>query len=72
VLRFASINALACVRSCWAMMLAMGVARSMMLFWMVAITAIVTTEKLAERPRRAARAGAVVLAAGAVLAAMAN
>lgn len=71
VLRFASINALACVRSCWAMMLAMGVARSMTLFWIVAITAIVTTEKLAERPRQAARAGAVALAAGAVLAAVA-
>jgi predicted metal-binding membrane protein len=67
VLRFASINALACVRSCWAMMLAMGAARSMMLFWMVAITGIVTAEKLAERPRQAARAGAVMLAIGAVL-----
>jgi predicted metal-binding membrane protein len=47
------------------MMLAMGVARSMMLFWMVAIVGIVTAEKLAERPRHAGRAGAVVLAAGA-------
>jgi predicted metal-binding membrane protein len=71
VLRFASINALACVCSCWAMMLAMGRARSIMLFWMLAITGIIRTQKLAERPRLAARAGAVILAAGAVLAAMA-
>jgi predicted metal-binding membrane protein len=70
VVRFAARNGLACLRSCWAMMLAMGVASSMMLLWMVAVTGIVTTEKLAERPRRAARAGAVVLAAGAVLAAL--
>jgi predicted metal-binding membrane protein len=71
VLRFASINALACVRSCWAMMLAMGASRSLTLLWMVAITGIVTTEKLAERPRQPARAGAIVLAAGAVLVAVA-
>jgi predicted metal-binding membrane protein len=70
VVRFAARNGLACLRSCWAMMLAMGVASSMMLLWMVAVTGIVTTEKLAERPRRAARVGAVVLAAGAVLAAL--
>jgi hypothetical protein len=70
VVRFASLNGLACVRSCWAMMLAMAVASSLTFFWMVAITGLVTTEKLAQKPRQASRAAAVVLAAGALLAAV--
>jgi predicted metal-binding membrane protein len=67
VIRFASLNSLACLRSCWAMMVAMGVASSMMLVWMIAITGIVTTEKLAQKPRRVTHASTAVLAAGAIV-----
>jgi predicted metal-binding membrane protein len=67
VVRFALVNGLACVRSCWAMMFAMGIASSMMIFWMVAITGIVTTEKLARKPRQAIRASAALLAVGALV-----
>jgi predicted metal-binding membrane protein len=66
VLSFASRNGSACMRSCWAMMLAMGVASSMMVFWMVALTGIVLTEKLATKPRQATRLAAALLAAGAL------
>jgi predicted metal-binding membrane protein len=68
VVRFALRHGLACVRSCWAMMLVMGVASSTMIFWMVAIAGIVITEKLARRPRHATHAAAALLAAGAVVA----
>jgi len=67
VIRFGLFNGLACFRSCWAMMLAMGVASSMPIFWMIAITGIVTTEKLAQKPRHATRAAAALLAAGAIV-----
>jgi predicted metal-binding membrane protein len=67
VARFALRNGTACVRACWAMMLAMAVATAATTFWMVAITGLVLTEKLAPRPRQATRAGAVLLAAGSVL-----
>jgi predicted metal-binding membrane protein len=67
VLRFAARNGLACVRSCWALMLAMTLARSMPVFWMVAITGIVTVEKFAAKPRQAVRVAAVLLAVGAFL-----
>jgi predicted metal-binding membrane protein len=66
VARFAWRNSTACVRSCWAMMLAMAVATTATTFWMVAITGVVLTEKLARRPRQATRAGALLLAAGSV------
>ena len=48
------------------MMLAMAVATTTTTFWMVAITGVVLTEKLAARPRQATRAGALLLAAGSV------
>jgi predicted metal-binding membrane protein len=64
VMRFALRNGTACVRSCWAMMLAMSVAATATTFWMLAITGLVLVEKLAPRPRQATRAGALVLAAG--------
>lgn len=67
VVRFGVRNGSACVGSCWAMMLAMGVASAgAMLPAMVVLTALVTTEKLARRPRRATRlvALALVVAAG--------
>ena len=69
VARFALVNGSACVRSCWAMMLAAAVATSASTVCMIAIAGIVTAEKLAQRPRRATRASAVVLAAGAAAAA---
>jgi predicted metal-binding membrane protein len=64
VARFALRNGTACVRSCWAMMLAMAVAATATTFWMVVITGLALVEKLAPRPRQATRAGAVLLAAG--------
>ena len=64
VVRFAVRNGTACVRSCWAMMLAMAVAATATTFWMIAITGLVLVEKLAPKPRQATRAGAVLLAAG--------
>ena len=64
VVRFALRNGTACVRSCWAMMLAMAAAATATTFWMVAITGLVLVEKLAPRPRQATRAGAVLLGAG--------
>jgi predicted metal-binding membrane protein len=67
VVRFALRNGTACVRSCWAMMLAMALATTATTFWMVAITGLVLVEKLAPRPRQATRAGAVLLAAGSLV-----
>jgi predicted metal-binding membrane protein len=49
-------------------MLATALARSMPIFWMVAITGIVTVEKFAARPRQAVRVSAGLLAVGAFLA----
>ncbi len=69
VMRFAARNGSACVRSCWAMMLAMAVATTATTFWMVVVTGLVLIEKLAPKPRQAARAGAVALALGTALAA---
>ena len=66
LIAFGSRNGLACTRSCWAMMLAMGVASSMMIFWMVALTGVVLTEKLSPKPRQATRLAAVLLGAGAL------
>jgi predicted metal-binding membrane protein len=67
VVRFALRNSSACVRSCWAMMLAMAVATTATTFWMVAITGLALIEKLALKPRQAIRAGAVLLGAGALV-----
>ena len=69
VIRFAARNGLACLRSCWAMMLVMGLASSMV-FWMVTLAGIVVLEKRWHRPRQAARAAAWLLAAGAFVAAV--
>ncbi|MFE9482961.1 DUF2182 domain-containing protein [Streptomyces spororaveus] len=65
----------ACLRSCWALMLVMAVAGGAaggigMLGWTVLLTGIVTTEKLARRPRRPTHVAAAVLAAAAVTAAL--
>jgi predicted metal-binding membrane protein len=66
VVRFGVRNGSACVGSCWAMMLAMGVASGgAMLPAMVALTPLVTIEKLADRPRRTTRLVALALAVAA-------
>jgi predicted metal-binding membrane protein len=70
LLRFASYNSLACVRSCWAMMLAMAVATST-LVPLLAIAAIVTAEKRSQKPGRTIRVAAALLAAGALATALA-
>jgi predicted metal-binding membrane protein len=67
VVRFAGENAFACLRSCWAMMAAMALAGPELAALMVVVAGIVAAEKLAERPRRATRAGAAILAAAAAL-----
>lgn len=59
--RFGARNGLACVGSCWAMMLVMVVAPSGQLLWMAALGGVVTTERLMERPRRATRTASVLL-----------
>ena len=66
VARFGLRNGAACVGSCWAMMLVAALAGSGRLCWMVGLTAVVYVEKLQERPRRAIRATAALLALGAI------
>jgi predicted metal-binding membrane protein len=46
-------NGVACVGSCWAMMLAMALVTSERLLWTVALTCIVSIERLARTPRHA-------------------
>jgi len=65
-------NGLACLASCWAMMLTMAFAGPPRLAWMAALTGLITAERLSVRPRRAcARVGAVLAAAALVSAALA-
>lgn len=66
VARFALRNGGACIVSCWALMVVAAVATSGQLLWMVALTCIVSAEKLTQRPRRATRYSAAVLGAAAV------
>jgi predicted metal-binding membrane protein len=70
VARFAAFHAWACVRSCWALMLAMAVVDVARPAWMVALSAVALLEKRAERPRRAARIGAGGIAAVAAVSAL--
>lgn len=63
--RFGLYNGGACLVSCWAMMLVATVAGAGIL-WMGAMTVLMSAEKLAERPRRAARRVALLLGAAAV------
>ncbi len=72
VLRFALLNGTSCVRSCWAMMLAMSLANTGMVVWMLAITSMTTMEKRAQRPRRSSRVVAALLAGGAAVVAIAT
>lgn len=50
-----------CLASCWLLMLAAMAAPTRPLVWMFAATALITAEKLLERPRRALRSSAVAL-----------
>lgn len=73
-LAFGLRNGLACLGSCWCVMLVMVAAPGSHLVWTAALAGVVTTEKLMERPRRATRFAAAALgvaSAGAVVAALA-
>jgi predicted metal-binding membrane protein len=63
VARFAALNATGCLASCWALMLVMTLAPAAQPAWMLGLTAAITAEKRAERPRAIVRAGALALAA---------
>ena len=72
VCRFASVNANACVRSCWAMMLTMAVVPpAEMVVCMPLLTGMISAEKVGRRPRLATRVVAVGLAVGAGIALLA-
>ena len=72
VAEFALHNGGACLASCWAMMLAAAAAGPGSLLWMGAMTGVMTAEKLAVTPQRAARRVAMLLAAAAVGVALAT
>jgi predicted metal-binding membrane protein len=63
---FALHNGAACLASCWAMMAAAAVSGAGRLLWMAAITAVMTVEKLADKPITASRRVAAMLAAAAL------
>jgi predicted metal-binding membrane protein len=67
-LKFGLLNGLACVGSCWGLMLVMTVVPSGHLWWSIALTAVVTTERMLERPYRATRRHAFGLALAASIA----
>ena len=60
--RFGLRNGLACLGSCWCLMLIMIAAPGDMVLWMVPLTAITTTERLVDRPRRVTRTTGAILA----------
>lgn len=62
---FALHNGSACVASCWAMMLAAALAGPASLLWMGGMTAVMTAEKVAEKPQSASRRVAALLGAAA-------
>lgn len=63
--RFGWRDGAACIGSCWAMMVAAALAGPTALAWMGGIAAVVAAEKLAEKPVRASRRVAALLAAAA-------
>jgi predicted metal-binding membrane protein len=66
VVSFALRNGTACLRSCWAMMLAMALAPSGMVIWMAAIAGLVVVDRSTRTPRRTARTVSALLASGAL------
>jgi predicted metal-binding membrane protein len=67
-LRFGFLSGLACLGSCWCLMVVMAFVPTDVLLWTVALTAIVTAEKLSQRPRRTTRLAGGALAVAAVAA----
>jgi predicted metal-binding membrane protein len=65
-MRFGLRSGLACLGSCWCVMLVMIAAPAAHLAWMVGLTVLVTSERFLERPRRAVEVGATVLAMAAL------
>jgi len=65
VANFALHNGAACLISCWAIMVAAAVSGPGRLLWMATLTAAITVEKLAEKPRTASRRLAALLIAAA-------
>jgi predicted metal-binding membrane protein len=61
-------NGLACLASCWAMMLTTAFVGLPKLAWMATLTVLITAERVSIRPRRACLQLGAVLAAGAILA----
>jgi predicted metal-binding membrane protein len=61
-LQFGLINGSACVGSCAALMLIMVVAPDAHLFWLMALTVLVASERMLERPLLSARRNAIALA----------
>ncbi|MDQ2848147.1 MAG: DUF2182 domain-containing protein [Actinomycetota bacterium] len=59
-------NGLSCLGSCWCLMLVMAVAPAGYLLWSVALSGLITTERLLQRPRRATRLAAVALGVAAI------
>jgi len=68
-LRFGLRNGLACLGSCWCLMLVMAVAPGGQLLWTTGLTVTITSEKLLARQGRATRFAAAALAFAAVAAA---
>jgi len=66
VANFALHNGAACLASCWVIMVAAAVSGPGRLLWMAALTAAITVEKLAEKPRTASRRLAALLGGAAV------
>lgn len=66
VARFGLRNGIACLASCWALMLTMAAAGSARLAWMACLTGMVVVEKLSLKPVRTSRRLAAVLGAAAV------
>jgi predicted metal-binding membrane protein len=64
--RFGLRNGCSCLGSCWCLMLVMAVVPNAHLVWSAALTLVVTTERLLERPRRATRLAALALAVAAI------
>jgi predicted metal-binding membrane protein len=67
--RFGLRHGLACVGSCWCVMLAMAMEPGGHVLWMLPLTGALTAERLLERPLRATRVAAAALTVGAVLSA---
>jgi len=60
-LAFGARNGLACLGSCWCLMLVMYAAPAGRLLWSIAVTGILLAERLRQRPGRAVRLAGVAL-----------